>query len=190
MYSKILRLGLPILISQIGMIVVGFADTKMVGLYSTDALASASFVNNIFNVAILGCLGFSFGMTPLIGSMFSQKRLGSCGGILRTGLIVNLIFAIFATLVMGFVYLALPYMGQPPELLPLIRPYFMIYLGGVLAVSLFNVFAQWSYAINHTRMPMWIVLFANLLNILGNWVLIYGNWGFPKWDSPERVSPR
>lgn len=81
---------------------------------------------------------------------------------------------------MGVVYLALPYMGQPEELLPLIRPYFLVYLGGVIAVSLFNVFAQWSYAINHTRMPMWIVLFANLLNILGNWALIYGNWGFPE----------
>lgn len=180
MYSKILRLGFPILISQLGMIVVGFADTKMVGLYSTDSLASASFVNNIFNVAILGCLGFTFGLTPLIGSLFSQNRIDSCGGMLRTGLIVNILFALFATLVMGGVYIVLPYMGQPPELLPLIRPYFLIYLAGVPAVSLFNVFAQWAYAINRTRMPMWIILFANALNILGNWLLIYGNWGFPE----------
>lgn len=47
---KIIKLGLPILIGQLGMIVVGFADTAMVGNYSTDALASASFVNNLFNV--------------------------------------------------------------------------------------------------------------------------------------------
>ena len=51
-YISILRLGLPILIGQLGMIIVGFADTKMVGLYSTEALASASFVNNLFNVCI------------------------------------------------------------------------------------------------------------------------------------------
>lgn len=180
MYKKILKLGLPILISQLGMIVVGFADTKMVGLYSTEALASASFVNNIFNVAILGCLGFTFGLTPLIGSLFSQKRIESCGGMLRTGLQVNIVFSLFATSIMGLVYLMLPYMGQPPELLPLIRPYFLTYLAGVLAVTLFNVFAQWAYAINHTRMPMWIILFSNALNILGNWLLIYGHWGFPE----------
>ena len=51
LYSKIIRLGLPILIGQLGTIVVGFADTIMVGHYSTEALASASFVNNVFNVA-------------------------------------------------------------------------------------------------------------------------------------------
>lgn len=55
-YAGILRLGAPILVGQLGMIVVGFADTTMVGRYSTDALASASFVNNLFNVAIFACI--------------------------------------------------------------------------------------------------------------------------------------
>lgn len=67
-------LGLPILVGQLGMIFVGFADTNMVGRYSTDALAAASFVNNVFNIAILGCLGFTYGLTPLIGALFSCKR--------------------------------------------------------------------------------------------------------------------
>ncbi len=57
-YSSIFSLGIPILISQLGMIVVAFADNIMVGRYSTEALASASFVNNVFNVATFACLGF------------------------------------------------------------------------------------------------------------------------------------
>ena len=180
LWIKIMKLGLPILIGQLGMIVVGFADTKMVGLYSTASLASASFVNNLFNTSIFACIGFTYGLTPLVGSLFSQKRHGEIGALVRAGLIVNALFTLLPLAIMTTVYFNLHRLGQPAELMPLIRPYFLIYLAGVLPISVFNVFAQWSYAINRTRMPMWIILSANALNILGNYVLIYGKLGFPE----------
>lgn len=162
------------------MIVVGFADTKMVGLYSTEALASASFVNNIFNMAIFACIGFTYGLTPLIGALFTQNNTHRIGRLLRSGIAVNLLFALLVTFVMTLVYFNLHRMGQPQELLPLIRPYFLLYLAGVVPVALFNTFAQWAYAINRTALPMWIILGANVLNIAGNWLLIYGNLGCPE----------
>lgn len=180
LYIKILRLGLPILIGQLGSIVVGFADTAMVGNYSTAALASASFVNNVFNVAIFATLGFAYGLTPLVGALFSQERYGKIGALMRSAVAVNVLFALLASAVMGIVYLNLDRLGQPEELLPVIRPYFLIVLSGMIPVALFNVFSQWSYAINNTRMPMWIILGANALNILGNYLLIYGHWGCPE----------
>ncbi len=179
-YPALIKLGLPILVSQLGMIVVGFADNIMVGHYSTPSLASASFVNNVFNIAILACLGFSYGLTPLVGAMFNQGRLRGIGALMRNGLMINLIFSVLLTLVMGVLYLNLHRLGQPEELLPIIRPYYLIYLAGVIPVALFNVFAQWSYAITNSRMPMWIILVANAANILGNWLLIFGNWGCPE----------
>lgn len=177
---KIIRLGLPILIGQLGMIIVGFADTKMVGLYSTEALASASFVNNLFNVCIFACVGFTYGLTPLVGSLFSQQRYKAIGMLLRNGLLLNLLFALLITGIMTAAFFNLHRMGQPEELLPLIRPYFLIYLAGLVPVAVFNVFAQWAYAINRTGMPMWIILASNVVNIFGNWLLIYGNWGCPE----------
>ncbi|MBQ9077201.1 MAG: MATE family efflux transporter [Muribaculaceae bacterium] len=179
-YSAIIRLGLPILIGQVGMIVVGFADNIMVGQYSTEALASASFVNNVFNVAILACIGFSYGLTPLIGALFAQKRDNTIGATLRNGLFINTIFSLVATGIMTILYFNLHRMGQPEELLPLIRPYYILYLIGLLPISIFNVFAQWAYAINRTKMPMWIILAANAVNISGNYLLIYGKCGFPE----------
>lgn len=178
--KNILRLGLPILIGQLGSIVVGFADTTMVGHYSTEALASASFVNNLFNVIIFAGLGFAYGLTPLIGALFSQERYGRIGALMRTAVLVNVLFALLLTAIMTVVYFNLSHLGQPEELLPLIRPYFLIVLAGLIPLAVFNVFAQWSYAINRTRMPMWIILGANLLNIIGNYLLIYGNLGFPE----------
>ena len=179
-YAAIARLGLPILVGQLGMIVVGFADNIMVGRYSTEALASASFVNNLFNVAIFGCVGFTYGLTPLIGALFSQNRHGTIGETLRNGLLLNVLFSLMVTAVMGVLYLNVERMGQPAELMPLIKPYFLLYLSGLLPISLFNAFAQWSYGIKLTQMPMWIVLSANMLNIAGNWLLIYGNCGCPE----------
>ena len=71
-------------------------------------------------------------------------------------------------------------MGQPEELLPLIRPYYLLYLAGLIPISVFNVYAQWAYAINRTKMPMWIILIANIANVIGNYMLIYGVWGCPE----------
>ena len=171
---------MPILIGQLGMIIVGFADNIMVGQYSTEALASASFVNNIFNVAILACIGFTYGLTPLVGALFSQKRYDTIGAILRNGLFLNTAFSLIILGIMTILYFNVDKMGQPEELLPLIRPYYLLYLAGLIPISVFNVFAQWAYAINRTKMPMWIILIANITNVIGNYMLIYGVWGCPE----------
>ncbi|MDE6113631.1 MAG: MATE family efflux transporter [Muribaculum sp.] len=179
-YAAIIKLGLPILVGQLGMIVVAFADNIMVGRYSTAALASASFVNNVFNVATFAVLGFTYGLTPLIGAMFSQKRSDSIGAMIRNGLLVNVLFSLLVTAVMWVLWLNIDRLGQPEELLPLIKPYYLIVLAGMVPVAVFNVFAQWLFAINRTALPMWIILSANVLNILGNYLLIYGNFGCPE----------
>lgn len=162
------------------MIVVGFADNIMVGHYSTEALASASFVNNLFNVAIFCCIGFTYGLTPIVGSYFTQKRHGDIGAAMRTGVVLNVIFTLAVMAIMTAIYFNVDRLGQPEQLLPLIRPYFLIYLAGMLPISVFNVFAQWSYGINDTRLPMWIILGSNVVNIIGNYALIFGHLGLPE----------
>lgn len=152
-YMAVLKLGLPILVGQLGMIVVGFADNIMVGRYSTAALASASFVNNLFNVAIFACVGFTYGLTPLVGALFTQKRFRAIGSLLRTGVYLNILFALLVTAVMWGLYMSVDRLGQPDELLPLIRPYFRLYLAGLVPVALFNVFAQWAYGITVRPCP-------------------------------------
>ncbi|MDE6643496.1 MAG: MATE family efflux transporter [Muribaculaceae bacterium] len=179
-YKSIIRLGLPILIGQLGMIVVGFADNIMLGRYSTEALASASFVNNMFNVAIFACMGFTYGLTPIVATLFSREQHHEIGSNVRVGLIFNILFAGIVTIVMSIIYYNIERMGQPEELIPLIKPYFLIYLAGVIPITVFSVFSQWSYGIKNTRMPMWIILAGNLLNIIGNYILIYGHWGMPE----------
>ena len=179
-YRALIRLGLPIVIGQIGVIVLGFADTLMIGHHSTEGLAAASFVNNMFNLAIIFCTGFSYGLTPVVGSLFGQKKTDGVGGILKNSLAANSLLAVLVCLVMTILYVNLAHLGQPEELLPYMRPYFLVLLASLPFVLWFNAFKQFSDGITDTKVSMWILLGGNLLNIIGNYILIYGKFGFPE----------
>lgn len=179
-YKQIARLGLPIVVGQAGMIIVGFADNIMVGRYTTEALSSASFVNNLFNMASLACMGFTYGITPLAGALFARGEEEKIGSTMRNALLINVVYTLLITAVMTAIYFNLDLLGQPAELMPLIRPYYVLYLCGLLPMTLYNIWAQCSYGMRGTQMPMWIILGANLLNVCGNYLLIYGKFGCPE----------
>lgn len=179
-YAALFRLGLPVLITQVGVIVVSFADTMMVGRYGTAELAAAAFVNNFFMVATVMQIGFASGLTPLIGEIFAQGRLRHAGTMLKAGIFCNAVTSLTFMAIMGALYFFLPYFGQPPELMPLIRPYYLIVLAGLLPMAIFNTFQQTANGSTDTATPMWIMLSGNALNICGNWILIYGRCGMPE----------
>lgn len=179
-YKSLIKLGIPIVIGQLGMIVLGFADTLMIGHHSTEDLAAASFVNNMFNLAIIFATGFSYGLTPIVGSLFGSGEKKAVGQTLRNSLYANGLIAILLTVVMGILYLNIHRLGQPEELLPLMRPYYVVLLISLLFVLLFNAFKQFADGITDTQTPMWLLIAGNALNIIGNWILIYGHFGFPE----------
>ncbi|MEG0011325.1 MAG: MATE family efflux transporter [Muribaculaceae bacterium] len=179
-YKSILRLGFPIMLGQLGIIVVGFVDTMMVGHYSTQGLAAASFVNNLFMFVTMLCMGFSYGLTPLVGALFSRGEYKSIGETVKNGVLVNLIFGTVVVVAMTIVYFNIHHFGQPEELLPIIGPYFLTMLSSLIFVSLFNVMRQFADGISKTSLSMWILLSGNLLNIIFNYLLIFGKFGFPE----------
>lgn len=178
-YSSIIKLGIPIVIGQLGIVFVGLADNIMVGQYNTLDLAASSFVNSVFNIPILFGLGFSYGLTPLVGQFFGRQDKFKIGGLLRNSLLVNGCVGILLTIIMSIFYLNIERMGQPEEIIPLIRPYFLLQLASLFFVMLFNSFKQFADGITDTKTPMYIMLAANILNIIGNYILIYGKFGAP-----------
>ena len=179
-YSATLRLGLPIAIGQIGVIVMGFADTVMVGRYATDALAASSFVNNLFMLVNFLLMGYSYGLTPLIGAAFGRNDLAEAGGIFKQALMANTLWGLLLTAVMGGLYFFIGQMGQPVEILPLVRHYYLYILVSVPFVMLFNVTRQFTDGTTDTATGMWILLTGNVINVVGNALLIYGLGGFPE----------
>lgn len=178
-YKALIHLGVPIVIGQMGIVIVGLADNMMVGQYDTLHLAAASFVNSTFNIPILFGLGFSYGLTPLVGQYFGRHDKFHIGQLLRNSLLVNLLMGVLLTAIMAVVWFNVDKLGQPEELLPLIRPYFLLQLASLVFVMLFNSFKQFADGITDTRTPMYIMISANVLNIIGNYILIYGKFGIP-----------
>ena len=180
-YRSLLRLGFPIIVGQLGTIAVNWADTLMIGHYGTPELAAASFVNQLFTLVILFGMGFSYGLTPIVGALTGKNDLAAAGQALRGGLIANTLMALLLTLLTGIAYLCLDYMGQPAELLPLIRPYLLLQIASLVPLMLFNGFKQFADGITCTSLSMWILLAGNVLNIAGNYLLIFGHFGCPEW---------
>lgn len=179
-YRSLLSLGLPIMIGQLGMIILGFADTMMVGHHSTTELGAASFVNNIINLVIITATGFSYGLTPIVGGLFGREELPQAGRALRCALLANLMAGAIMMAALGILYFNIGNIGQPKELLPYIKPYYLVLLASIPFVMLFNAFKQFTDSITETRTSMWNLLTGNLLNIIGNYVLIYGKAGMPE----------
>ena len=175
-----MRIGVPIMMGQMSFIVMGLADTLMVGHYGTNELAAAGFVNNIVALLIVGGMGFSYGLTPVMGALLGEGREHDIAGKLRNGLFACSGIGLLMTLLAGLLLLVLPWFGLPQELLPLIRPYLFLLLLSLLPMMAFNAYKQFSDGIQDTSMPMWIMLIANILNIFGNWLLIFGHWGLPE----------
>lgn len=122
-YGALVRLGVPIVIGQIGNVVLGFADTIMVGHHSMEELAAASFVNTMFTLVVIFATGFSYGLTPVVGSHFGRGERALIGRAVRNSLAANLMLsAVLVALVSAFC-LNIHRFGQPEELLPLMRPY-------------------------------------------------------------------
>lgn len=178
--GEILKIGLPIMLGQTCVIILAFADNIMIGWHSVDELAASSFVNNILNLLIMTELGFAAGMTPIIGSHNGRGDVASVGLTLRNGLVVNGLIGLASVVLLAVVYALLGHFGQEPELLPLIRPYFVIVGISTLFSLGFNTLKQFTDGICRPVVSMVFLLLGNVVNIFGNWVLIYGKLGFPE----------
>ena len=177
--KAILKLGTPIMLGQMGVILVGFVDNIMVGHYGTAELAAASFVNNFINLAFILGMGFSYGLIPLVSGAYASKN-GRLKTLLKSSIVANIVVGILLTLVMGFFYWKIEWLDQPRELLPLIRPYYLIHLVSIIPLMIFNAYKQFGDGVSQTTVSMKAILISNAVNILFNYLLIYGAFGFPE----------
>ena len=181
-YRELLSIGIPIIIGQLGTIILGFADTLMIGHHGTPELAAAGLVNNIFGLVFVSYMGFTYGLTPIIGRLYGEERTDCIGQKVRNSFFSNMITGAIFTLALILLYFNLGRIGQPDELLTLIRPYFLVNLASVLFMGIFFTMKQFLDGIGQTKVAMWAMIGGNVVNILGNWVLIYGVAGFPELD--------
>lgn len=173
----LVTLGIPIIIGQLGNIAQAFADTIMVGQYGTDELSAAGFTNNVFNLVIYFLIGFSYSTTPIVGSHFGRRQYSEAARTLKESLVMNLLVCTGIIALMTVLYFNLHRLGQPEEIMPLIRSYYIVVLVSLPFMSVFNSLKQFCDAVGDTRSPMWVMIGGNMVNIVGNYLLIFGKCG-------------
>ena len=175
---KSVILATPVVIGQLGHIMVGVADSVMVGRLGVIPLAGATFANSIFYVLFLFGIGVSNALTPLVSSTDpnDKPRLFT---LLQNNLLLNFLLGIGIFLVALSLSFFLEDFGQEVEVVESARPYLRIICSSIIPVMVFQSFRQYSEGLSDTFIPMVVSIIGNLINVGLNYVLIYGKFGFP-----------
>ena len=174
-YQKIIRLAYPVCLSQLGTVLVSLADSAMVGKLGTLELAASSFANSIFFIFITFVTGITFGITPLIAAADGTKNLTEIARIL-----VSAIAGTSFSLLLWKATPVLQFLSQPEAVVELAIPYFKILALSLIPYTIFQGLRQFMEGLSLTKPAMYVSLFANIMNIILNDLLIYGHLGFPQ----------
>lgn len=186
-YKRNLRVALPVMLTQLGASLVGFFDSIMVGHYATVDLAAVSFANAIFFTVMVFAMGALMGLTPLVGIQVGemaqttenksiiQRRIAS---LFQNGMLFTILLSVLMLILLSACIPFLDRFGQDPDVIEVARPYYILIVISLVPFLFFSFFKQFLEGLGNTMVAMVITLLMNGLNILLNWVFIYGNWGF------------
>ena len=174
-----LTLALPIIIGQVSQVLMGLTDSLMIGRIGKVPLAASAFANSIFNLTYIASLGLLMGVSILVSRAHGAKQSRECAEYLRHGMVLALTGGVGVVLLLWAVATQLHRFGQPAEVLAQVYPFYLIICSSILPVLVFQVLRQFSEAVGHPRAPMNILLGCVGLNVLLNWVFIWGHCGLP-----------
>lgn len=175
-----LKLAYPVIVGMLGHTVVQLIDNIMVGQLGTAELAAVSLGNSFVFVAMSLGIGFSTAITPMIAESFGAKNHNKVRYIFVHGLILCFGLGVVLASLVLWAQPLLSQMGQPNEVVALAKPYlFWVALSLVPLVG-FQGLRQFAEGLFQTRLAMYATLMGNVINVLLNYLLIFGLHGFPE----------
>ncbi|MFM7638262.1 MAG: MATE family efflux transporter [Bacteroidota bacterium] len=176
--SETLKLAYPIILGQLGIILMGVADTLMVGPLGSEVLASANQANNLFFMVSGLTFGVLFSISTLVSIKVGQKRAADGFITYRAGLVVALVLFVFQYLVLQVFVYNFHWLGQDEAVTRLAPGLLNILSWSILPLLINVVTRQFTDGLGYTKIAMLITLGGLGLNVLLCWVFIYGHWGF------------
>ncbi len=174
-----LFLAVPMMAGQLSQMLMGVADSAMVGRVGVVPLAASSFANGLLSVPFLFGLGLLQAISIRASQAHGAGERRETGEVLRHGLAITSVAGIGLVALIVIASMLLGRFGQPPEVAAEARLFFLLCGVSMFPMLIAMSFKQFSEALDHPWPPMLILLGSVVLNILLNWVLIYGNLGAP-----------
>ncbi len=180
--KKTLNLAFPIILGELSQMFLHIIDTAMVGAVNYKQLAAAALVMSVMNIPFV----FGIGITISVSQMVSMANGRNDGKLvshyLFNGFWLCAISAVIISLGIELSKNVLFHLDQDPEVAALALPYMQIMGWSVIPMLLFMALKQFTDGLEHTKTAMILSLLALPLNVFINWLLIYGNWGFPRME--------
>ena len=179
-FSYNIKLAYPVILGMLGHTFVSFVDNVMVGQLGAAELAAVSLGNSFIFIAMSIGIGFSTAITPLVAEADGEGNFGKGKSAFKHGLFLCTVLAL---ILFGLLLLAKPLMyimQQPEEVVVLAIPYLDLVAFSLVPLIVFQAFKQFSDGLSLTKYPMYATIIANVLNVLINYVLIFGKFGFPE----------
>jgi MATE family multidrug resistance protein len=174
-----LTLAAPITVGHLCQMLMGLVDSVMIGRAGTVPLAAASFGNSVFNVFFVLGIGLMLPVAIFVSRARGAQQPEEAAEYLRHGLAVAVVFGTAEMLLMAALSTQLSRFGQPPEVVAIVTPFFLLFAASIVPVLVYLALRQFAEAMGHPWAPMFILLAGVGLNVVLNWVFIYGNLGVP-----------
>jgi len=173
------QLAYPVIIGQLGIIMMGVVDSLMVGKLGAAPLAAASLGNGLAFIVLIIGIGVSLAVTPLVAIAVGANKFEDCGVYFRQSILVNSVLSIVIALAVYFAADLIQYFNQPLVVQIQAESYMKIIGFSAVPLMLFQTYKQFIEGLSIMRPAMIIAILANLINAFANWILIFGNLGFP-----------
>ena len=175
-----IKLAYPVMIGMLGHTFVQFVDNIMVGQLGTAELAAISLGNSFVFIGMSIGIGFSQAITPLIAEADGAKKDKDISGIFEHSFLICIILGLVLFLLVFLNRNLLYSMNQPIEVVELASPYLFWVSFSLISIVTFQSFRQFADGLSFTRAAMYSTLVGNIINVILNFVLIFGFWIFPK----------
>jgi len=177
------KLASPVMLGMLGHTFVSFVDNIMVGQLGTAELAAVSLGNSFMFVAMSIGIGFSTAITPLIAEADSSNNFSKAKSTFKHGLFLCTIIGISMFLLLYFSKSILHsnFLDQPKEVVTLAIPYLDLVAFSLIPLIIFQAFKQFSDGLSMTKYPMYATIIANIVNIILNYIFIFGKFGLPAY---------
>ncbi|MGI4022081.1 MAG: MATE family efflux transporter [Janthinobacterium lividum] len=178
-YHENLRLAIPVIISQLGQVLVQTSDSIIVGQFAgTVALAAVSLGNSIFILVLVIGIGIAQGLTPLIAQENGRNNEEAIGQLLSAGLVINFISGLILFLLIYFgCVLALNHLGQSQAVIVQAKPFLVLMGFSTIPLMVFYTFKQFAEGLGFTKQAMMISIWGNVLNICLGIIFVKGLFG-------------
>ena len=168
------------MLGMLGHTFVSFVDNIMVGQLGTAELAAVSLGNSFMFIAMSIGIGFSTAITPLIAEADASNNFKQAKSTYKHGLFLCTTLGILLFLLVLFSKPLMYLMQQPEEVVVLAIPYLNLVAFSLIPLVIFEAIKQFTDGMSMTKYPMYATLIANIINVVLNYFLIFGKFGFPE----------